>query len=338
MFEGYNGSGKTTILEALHYACYLRSFKTISAPQIISFGASAFSVSLEGITHQEPWHLQVGASNETRLVRLNNTSLNKHKQIFDYYRVITITEHDIELIAGYPQTRRAFLDTTLFLLDTEYGALIKQYTKVCKQRTAVLSHAVFDSAAYEIWTSQFCNLSRQIQEKRCALLKDLEIKVQELLVLHFPHGASVSLRCSYEEKKYDEDLLRREKALKRILFGAHLDDIHIIYGDSKARSYASRGQQKMLVMLFKLAVIQLLKKPVILLLDDFMTDFDQKKIENLLSAFVAENIQIIATCPMEQSTLSSILKRYNAQTVTLKPSDMSSQISPLYASSEANFF
>jgi len=200
LIEGDNGAGKTSLLEALHYACYLRSFRATMPTQLIHFNASAFSLSIQGTTLEESWALVVGASQEKRMVKLNGAPLLTHKQIFDYYRVITITEHDIDLIAGYPQARRTFLDSTLFLLDTDYGILLKQYTKIIKQRTAVLTNHFFDQNAYDLWTEKFCAASRAIQEKRCELLKKLELKVQDLLRIYCP-TSSLTIACAYAEKK-----------------------------------------------------------------------------------------------------------------------------------------
>lgn len=321
LIEGDNGTGKTSVLEALHYACYLRSFRALSPAQMICFNEPAFSISLKGITRNEVWNLIVGASKEQRMVKLNGASLSTHKQIFDYYRVITINEHDLDLIAGGPQMRRSFLDGTLFLLDTEYGILLKQYAKIVKQRAALLAHYSFDHDAYALWTEKFFNVSAEIQVKRKALLRELEKKVQGLLKIYCP-GSSFILLCEYVEKKYDDALLQRERIVKKVLFGAHLDDVSIIYSDVSARTYASRGQQKMLVILFKLAVMQLLQKPTILLLDDFMTDFDQKKTEQLLEALIATQSQIIATSPMKQSILSHILKKYDTQIIALHDSNL----------------
>lgn len=326
LIEGDNGTGKTSLLEALHYGCYLRSFRESSPCNIIAFEQPAFSIALRGTTCNEPWQLVVGASAEQRMVKFNGAPLKTHKQILDYYRTITITEDDINLLAGPPQERRTFLDSTLFLLDTDYGDELKHYAKIVKQRAALLAAPYFDKNGHDLWTEKFHHVSGIIQDKRRALLTQLESKVQELLRMYIPH-TSHSLSCEYAEKKCNEDLLHREKALKRVLFGAHFDDVHIVYGNSRARTYASRGQQKMLVVLFKLAALQLINKPTVLLLDDFMTDFDQKKIEQVVMALMAERTQIIATCPMEQSIVAHILKQYDAHIITLQPPDTHDHIS-----------
>ena len=73
----------------------------------------------------------------------------------------------------------------------------------------------------------------------------------------------------------------------------------------------------MLVIIFKMAALQLLGKPVLLLIDDFMTDLDNHKIEQLLEILKAGNHQIVITCPLRQSMLTKTLQNYQAHIISL---------------------
>src|SRR5437868_6298202 len=94
------------------------------------------------------------------------------------------------------------------------------------------------------------------------------------------------------------------------LFGAHLDDFLIHFQDKKSKNYSSRGQQKLIVLLVKIAQIQQLlhsKGPVILLLDDFMTDFDEQRCRLLLDLLFDLKIQLIFTVPTGTHFLGTTL-------------------------------
>lgn len=317
LIEGCNGSGKSSLLEALHYACYMRSFRATSPTHLIRFHEDAFSVKICGTTDGEAWNLVVGASADKRQVKLDGKSITSYKQILDRYRVITITEEDLELMQGYPEARRTFLDTTLFVMSPEYITLMRAYIKTLKQRNALFMRPHIDTAMYELWTEKLEELSRSIQAQRKELLQRLEEKVNILLTMYSSSDARI--RCDYTIKERTADTLEKEQRAGRSLIGAHLDDITIFYENQHSRHYASRGQQKMIVILCKLAALQLLQKPALLLLDDFMTDFDNSKIEQLLEALLADNNQIIITCPLKESRLASILKNYQAQVISLEP-------------------
>lgn len=317
LIEGCNGSGKSSILEALHYACYMRSFRASSPLQMIGFTQEALSVKITGITDNESWNLVVGACAEKRQVKLDGKAITSYKQILDRYRVITITEEDLELMQGYPESRRSFLDTTLFVMSPDYILIMRSYLKTLKQRNALFMRSNLDLTTYEIWTEKLEELSGVIQAQRKELLQRLEEEVNILLKIY--SNSQARIRCEYKIKERTPDLLEREKRAGRTLLGAHLDEITIFYENHHSRHYASRGQQKMIVILFKLAALKLLKKPALLLLDDFMTDFDNTKIEQLLGALLADNNQIIITCPLKESRLATILKNYQAQVISLEP-------------------
>jgi DNA replication and repair protein RecF len=316
LLEGCNGSGKSSIVEALHYACYLRSFRANSPVHMIRFNQEAFAIKLHGATDGETWDLVVGASADKRQVKLNGKAITSYKQILDRYRVITITEEDLELMQGYPESRRAFLDTTLFMMHHDYVATMRLYLKTLKQRTALFMRQPLDMVTYEIWSEKLEELSGAIQFQRKELLQKLELEVNALLKIYSTSDARI--RCEYKTKGRTEDLLDREKRAQRTLFGAHLDEITIFYENQHSRHFASRGQQKMIVILFKLAALKLLNRPALLLLDDFMTDFDNSKITQLLEALLAGNNQIIITCPLKESRLAEILKNYQAHVVSLE--------------------
>lgn len=316
LIEGCNGSGKSSLLEALHYACYMRSFRATSPAQMIAFNEKAFSIKLHGNTEGETWNLTVGASAEKRQAKLDGKIITSYKQILDRYRVITITEEDLDLMQGYPEARRTFLDTILFIMNPDYTIIMRSYLKTVKQRNALFMRSIIDVATYDIWTEKLEELSSLIQVQRKNLLEKLQDQVNELLKTY--SGNDARINCEYNIKRRTPDLFEREKKAQRTLLGAHLDEITIFYENHHSRHYASRGQQKMIVILFKLAALKLLQRPALVLLDDFMTDFDDARIGQLLKALLAGNNQIIITCPLKESRLSRILKNYQANTICLE--------------------
>src|SRR5688572_2091521 len=89
--EGVNGVGKTTILEALHYACYLRSFRTHIPKELISFGKSDFFIklSLHDQLHSMDHTIQIGFSPTKRLVKVDQKTIESYKDLLSHYRVIS---------------------------------------------------------------------------------------------------------------------------------------------------------------------------------------------------------------------------------------------------------
>ncbi len=320
LLQGPNGSGKTSLLEALHYVCYLRSFRTHMPRELIHFNDEHFFIKIEiedagGIERNE---IQVGFAGKKRLVKLNQKAVKSFKELTDFYRIITLTEDDLTLIKGGPEVRRAFLDQALLLFDPESITLLRKLRGVIDNRNALLLQGG-SQASYDLWTQQLWELSCQVHGKRSELLSRFEQRTNELLK-HF--GQDLSIQCMYEAKRrtanqsYEAFLLENpmlqeeEGRLKRSLFGAHLDDFAIQFCNKKSKVYASRGQQKLITILLKIAQMKELvacKGAAIFLLDDFVTDFDDRTVQILLSLLTTLEGQLIFTCPTADSVLEKNL-------------------------------
>lgn len=329
--EGLNGSGKTSIIEALHYLCYLRSFRTASSSDLLQFDTQTFFVKVE-IKNNDPLDeehsIQVGFKGKKKVVRVNHKAVNSYKDLMHYYRVITVTEDDLDLIKGSPESRRNFIDHVIILYNPDFAQLIRRLKHIVEQRNALIVRGKKDSAEFAIWTEQLWQLSNTIKNVRRDTLAQLEHEIGLLTSLYFP---DITIQFQYisktDHETYEQffseaslSLFAQEERLGRSLFGAHLDDFSIAFQQKKSKSYASRGQQKLVIMLVKIAQMKWLcqrKGPAIFLLDDFMTDFDRQKGVQLLKPLLDMSNQIIITAPGTNQWLADELHSYGCTYINL---------------------
>ncbi len=330
LLEGANGIGKTSILEALHYACYLRSFRTHSTKELIAFGKEGFFIKVALHNESKLDHtIQVGFSHNKRLVKVDQQTISSYKDLMSYYKVLSITEDDLALIKGGPQARRLLMDQFLLLTDSSYGNILREYRQVVDQRNALLNSSRLNNDMYAILTQQVWQRSNTIQIARQQLLTSLEARINKLsetyladkIRITFSYQPKVGLGSSVAEFEHaNHGLYLQEKRYKRTLFGVHLDDILISFCGKPSRLYASRGQQKLIVLLIKMAQKELLSlqgDSGIFLLDDFMTDFDPEMAVTLLDALAKQGSQLIFTSPTQGGFLSKQLAQMGAQTSKL---------------------
>lgn len=324
LIEGINGAGKTSLLEALHYLCYLRSFRTHSPQELVQFGHDNFFIKARLEKEKDDiYDLQVGFSNKKRLVKVNNKAIASYKELLEYYRIVTLTEDDLALIKGGPEERRLFIDQALMLAQPEFVALSKRCKEIVENRNALLKRGG-TAESYQLWTEQLWKSTQEIAHLRREALASLEERVRALIERYFANEFTISftylskkeLSSSYEAflQKHTA-LYHDEQRFGRSLFGAHLDDFAIQFKDAKSKNYASRGQQKLIVLLLKAAQVELLiaqKGTVILLLDDFMTDFDHHKANTLLALLCELMVQLIFTVPTSESFLQKALQEKSA--------------------------
>jgi DNA replication and repair protein RecF len=325
LIEGANGSGKTSLLEAIHYACYLRSFRTRTPGDLVQAGAPSFFVKAV-LSGSESHEVHVGFADKKRLVKLNQKAITTYKELFDVYRVVTITEDDLNLVRGGPEDRRAFIDQVCLMQNPEYALLLRSLKQILNSRNAILKRHSFNKEMYDLWSAELFKISAQIGQIRCAVLAQLEQELQELILISFQnryaiavrYQASIDYQLSAERVAAAVSLrMADEMRQGRSLFGAHLDDLIITFQGRKARLYASRGQQKLIVLLLKMAHIRLLY-PSIVLLDDFMTDFDHLHMQELVQALISLKSQLIFTIPLTNSSLEQILQPFGLQRIGLQ--------------------
>lgn len=341
IISGNNGTGKTSILEAMHYLCYMKSFRTASPKELVNFeleNVDNFFIKANFQTQDcENNELQIGFSQNKRLVRLNKKSVSSFKDLMDFYRIVTLTEDDLFFIKGGPEVRREFLDHAILLLDHTFLAKIKEFKKILQNRNILLQNGNFNKDLYDLWTEQLWEKSIIIQKMRSKLIKEYEHIINKILIDIFSCEAgqsddSISVSLEYKIKKIDlhddfdsfiannSDLMSQELCFKRSLFGAHLDDFLIKFQSKKSKNYASRGQQKLVVLMLKIAQLVNLEEKrgsAVFLLDDFMTDFDEKRVEILIKFLISLKTQLIFTAPTAGGFFEDLLVRMGASKIRL---------------------
>lgn len=332
MLCGSNGSGKTSLLEALHYGCYLRSFRTHLPRELIAHSKDTFFINIQFKEQSQLHELHVGfsQSSKKRLVKLNQKPIQTYKELTDRYRIITLTSDDLALIHEGPEVRRTFIDQAIALAHPEYGASLRKYKHILANRTKILATGHMNQELYETWSQQLWDQSCILQEQRAIALKALQERTNTLLTQFVPEPLRITFtykaRLIGEARSWQElyearpQLFDQERAMGRSLFGAHLDDIAIHFQEKGSKAFASRGQQKLIALLLKVAQLQELvaaKGPSIVLVDDFMSDFDTNRIITLLTMLKSLECQLILTSPTSTGDFPELLQKMGALTVPL---------------------
>lgn len=327
---GNNGSGKTTLIEALHYLCYLSSFRSRLPSEIAQFESESFFI--KGSVNQkngETLDIQVGFSKKQKIAKIGHNPISSYKELFPYYQIVTVTIDDLELIKGSPIIRRNFIDQAILLANPEFGDIFKRCKQVLQQRNALLQKP-FTYDSYVIWTRQLWEQSKIIQQARVETLCTLQNRVSQLLIKFFDATYTIDITYNYKHMLPEETfelflerkkgLLTYESIIKRSDFGSHLDDFTIEFCNKKVKAFGSRGQQKLLILLIKIAQIlelQDMKNSPIFLLDDFITDFDKGRLENILALLLTLHCQLIITSPLREKLLEELLSNSNISTIEL---------------------
>lgn len=296
VFCGENGSGKTNVLDAIHYLCLGKSYFASADKLVVRHGTDFFRV--EGMLKEGEMAERVCVKMKLGSRKEMELSGKKSERLTDFigrFLCVMIAPDDIHLMLEGSEQRRNFLNNTLVQTDSEYLRHLLTYTALLKQRNSLLKlfaeKRSFDALLLESVTSGMPVPAHYIFEARTA-------GVQHLIPLFTDayariSGQKESCDIAYTSQLQSADILEllrstveRDRILGRTTQGIHKDDLDFLMNGEPLKHIASQGQLKSFVLALKMAQYAMLKtisgrKPVFLL-DDIFDKLDEKRVVQLM--------------------------------------------------------
>lgn len=306
---GENGSGKTSLLEAIYLLAHGRSFRTNKAQKIIGHQQTQLVVHAKVQWAQQL--LSVGMLRD-RLgewqLKLNGEKVQRVADIATLLPVQLITPDSFRLFFGGPKERRQFFDMGLFHVEPSFFELWVLFNKVLKQRNALLKSKQPYGEAYKFWDSQLVDTAISLQQLRQGYISQLSIALQPLLQ-HIPSLQQVELELvpGWLLKQGDAaELLNQLSAnfasdLKfgYTQLGPQKADLRIKVAGEYVDEFLSRGQLKMLLFALKVAQSNVIfsrgHKQPLLLIDDLASELDDHSKRHIFSFLHHINSQVFIT-------------------------------------------
>ena len=235
----------------------------------------------------------------------NDIMLKKTSEIIGKNYIVLFTPEDIGIINNEPSKRRRFLNIMISQLRPLYINLLSEYNKTLEQRNIYLKQIKYEGKPIqnlEIWDEQIAKLGLKIYEYRKEFIEKINKKIYDIHLNTTNNKEQIKIKyISNVGKKYLENLQKNknndiQKGYTSI--GIHRDDFEIYINESPVSIYGSQGQKRTTIISLKLAESNVIyeeigERPVILL-DDFMSELDKKRIQGLFEN-IKEN-QVIITC------------------------------------------
>lgn len=320
IFLGANAQGKTNIIEALYYAAFGRSHRTSSDAELIRVGADGAYIGLSFRRHDVPGELYFTfARGARRRITYAGESL-RQRDLVGILPMVLFSPEDLFLVKGAPALRRRYLDAELSQASPAYYGELLRYTRILKQRNAVLKDIRERLAAPDDlppWDAQLAKSAAYIVTRRIAAVAQLgalSARVQAVLAAGEELALAYEIAGAGAEDFAEDDMTEalhvwynkmlcegraRDIARAATGVGPHLDDLVLRVGGMSLRSYGSQGQQRTGALALKLAELFYLQENIgeapILLLDDVMSELDADRRRALLDFIRHEHIQTFIT-------------------------------------------
>ena len=295
LISGANGSGKTSLLEAIYFALQGTSFRSSDKEILRNDGSSWFRIDLKDSRDSLRtiiFNNAVQKSKKQFLVDGNKKArLNANLRI----PVVLFEPDDLQLLSGSPTRRRNFLDYFLSQIFPSFQLALTRYNKALKQRNNLLKRDNVSKDELFPWNLMLAEYGAEIISKRQDFLELLNSKIEE--VYFEISGVKDKIKIDYLGEKVSKneilailsENIERDKILGYTNFGPHKHDIQFIFNKKPAQNVASRGENRSLVLALKFIETDILsdltsKRPIVLL-DDVFSELDDDRQKLLTKHF-----------------------------------------------------
>ncbi|GLB52306.1 DNA replication and repair protein RecF [Neptunitalea chrysea] len=324
-FTGNNGVGKTTILDAVHYLAFGKSYFNPIASQNIKHGEDFFVV--DGTFEKKGNEERIVCSlkkGQKKSIKRNGKVYDKLSNHLGLIPLVMISPSDRDLIIEGSETRRKFMDNVISQSNKKYLQNLISYNKVLTQRNALLKYFAlnntFDGTTLEVYNEQLCAFGNDIYQERVAFLDAFIPIFKNRYALI--SGNSEQIDLSYDSQLNEQTLsellvanLAKDRVLQYTSVGLHKDDLKFEIDGYPIKKFGSQGQQKSFLIALKLAQFDFIKnishvKPI-LLLDDIFDKLDESRVTHLVQLVNDDTFGQIFISDTHSERTEEVVKKTN---------------------------
>ncbi len=322
VFRGQNGQGKTNLIEALFLLTHGRSFRTSRLEDVINKSTNQGFL-IEGQIEKKglSYSTKIRVSDRKKSLKVNGQGMSTSR-LRQTFPCLLFSPESLLIVKDSAQKRRDLVDDLCMTLFPHFAALLTDYKKALRQKNVLLKKIRDSSGDRRDSLKLNDNITQLLFEKGSALtfyrlqaIEEIEpYLLQEFLQIMDEHYGNISIKylISGEQKrgvskqealnamyKRWDVLKQKELASGQCLVGPHKHDIQFDFNDQEARFFCSQGQQRAIILAFKMAQIRLHyrahKEFPILLLDDVLSELDREKQMRFVNYLLATEAQIFLT-------------------------------------------
>jgi DNA replication and repair protein RecF len=305
LIYGDNGSGKTSLIESMHYLGFGRSFRTRKPKSVIKHEEPMFTV--HGKLRQEGSSIPVGIQkyrDQRTKIRVDGEDVERLSEMVKLCPMQLYTPQSTELLTGSPSVRRSFLDWGLFHVEHPFLSDYTRFKRALSQRNALLKSAQSGRIEYNFWTKEYVESGKLIdahRRKHFDVVSDYIRRYLNQFLESF--NIDIQLYSGWDSTlSLDESVEASGERDRKIGFthnGPHKADVRLKNNRVPITEVLSRGQLRLASVALQLAQAHFLKDNAgiscLLLIDDLSAELDSNARSVFMQAVTNLESQLVVS-------------------------------------------
>lgn len=315
LIYGQNGSGKTSVLEAIYFLGMGRSFRSHLSQRVIKSDQDQLTLfaNLESGDQETKIGLRRYRSGETE-VKMNGDRVKRLSTLAETLPIQVITPESFSLLFEGPKSRRQFIDWGAFHTDKSFYSAWANVRRILKHRNQMLKSET-PYQQIQFWDKELVRYAEIVTDIRKRYVGSLNERLKGIIEEFLPQvDVKVSFTRGWDSKTDYQSLLQaqypRDLAAGHTASGPHKADLRLRVGTLPVQDVLSRGQLKLLVCALRIAQGKLLKQQIdknsIYLVDDLPSELDARHRKLLLQQLSDTGAQVFVTAIEPAAIMDSL--------------------------------
>ncbi len=319
---GANGSGKTNLLDAIHYLSFGKSCFSAKDVSSVRLGTEFFALHGDFADEESGNTTQVSCvyKNGVKSLKANKKEYDRLSDHVGLFPVVMVSPYDNDIINDGNEVRRKFFDKIISQFDKIYLQHLIHYKKLLQQRNAVLRQQMenrhADLSLLQVIDLQLMEDGMQLFQRRRQFIED----IRPMFLSHYRQltqgreQVHIRYESALAETSFEEGLAKSYPADAKCgftTFGVHKDDYDFTIDGQPVKHFGSQGQQKSFSLALRLSQFDYAfaynKRKPILLLDDIFDKLDRTRITELLNMVGQEHFGQVFISDTDETRVRTIL-------------------------------
>ena len=304
---GDNAQGKTNILESIFIGAFGKSYRTSKDRELINKDENFANLLIRYENKDRSNKIEIKLLDDNKKsILLNGVKIKKLSDLLGKLNVVLFTPDDINILKDSPQYRRRFLDMMIGQIKPNYIYNLNLYKNVLEERNNYLKDSKYNKNEdlLEIYNKKLTDYAEIVYKYREEYINKIKTIISDIHSKITENKENIRIEYVSDFKNKEDFLKLLDKFKDNDYYrgfttkGIHRDDFVIYINNEDVSTYGSQGQNRTVILTLKLCELNIIKEEIgenpVLLLDDFMSELDEKRRLNFLKNI--DNIQVIITC------------------------------------------